>query len=161
MFYYASLYSFKLLCSLRCNYVFYYFSALTLLTVSSIVTLFPAVYASSIFKSLFLLQRLLKHLLLLKSIVWLFLFQFLSVRILAFRFLKLFVAVHILRFLCTAKVHWFWSSVSLSQCLLWCSLHWILLNVALVGLFSLVDSVVNLNYFVNQLPHILGVFHKY
>ena len=69
MLHYISPCSFKLFYSLRCSYVFYCSGVLTLLIVSSIMTLFSIIYASSIFKLLFLLQRLLKCLLLLESIV--------------------------------------------------------------------------------------------
>jgi len=105
MLYYTSPYSFKFFCSLRCSHALYYSSALTLSTVSSVITLFPTIYASSIFKSLFLLQRLLKHLLLLESIVWPFLFQLLSIKILTFRFLRLFVALHTLKLLHSTEIH--------------------------------------------------------
>ena len=149
MFYYTSLCFFKLLCSFKCNCVFYCFSTLTLSTVSSVMTLFPAIYASSIFELLFLLQRLLKHLLLLEFIVWPFLFWFLSIKFLISGFLRLLVVLYTLRLLCFAKIHWFWFSVLLFQCLLWCLLHWCLPNVTLVGLLSLVDPVVDFNYFVD------------
>ena len=114
MLYCASFCSFKLLCSFKCSYVFYCSSALTLLIVFSIMTLFSIVYTSSIFELLLLLWRSLKHLLLLKSIVWPFLLWLLSVGILTFRFLRLLVTLCTLRLLCSAKIHWFWSSVLLS-----------------------------------------------
>jgi len=149
MLYYASSCSFKLLCSLRCSCALYYFNTLTLLTVSNIMTLFSTVYTSSIFKPLFLLQRLLKHFLLLEFIVWPLLFWLLFIETLTSRFLRLSVTICMLSFLHTTKIHWFWTSVLLFQCLLWCLLHWCLFNVTLVGLLSLVDFIVNLNYFVN------------
>ena len=105
MLYYTSLCSFKLFCSLKCSCALYCFSALTLLTVSSIIILFPAIYASSIFKPLFLLWRLLKCLLLLESIVWPFLLWLLFIETLTFGFLRPFVALCTLRLLCSAKIH--------------------------------------------------------
>ena len=114
MFYYAFLCSFELFCSFRCSCAFYCSSALTLLTVSSIMTLFLAIYVSSIFEPLFLLWRLLKCLLLLESIVWLFLLWLLSIGILIFRFLRLFVALHILRLSHSTEIYWFQSFISLS-----------------------------------------------
>jgi len=141
--------SFKFFCSLKCGCVFYYSSALTLLTVSSVMTLLPTVYTNSISELLLLLQSLLKCLLLLESIVWPLLLWLLSIEILTFRFLRPIVAVCILRFLCTTKIHWFWTSILLPHCLLWWFLHWDLPNVYFIGLFSLVDLVVNFNYFVN------------
>jgi len=149
MLYCISLYSFKLLCSLRCNCALYCTSSLTLSTVSSIMTLFFIVHTSSIFKPLLLLWSSLKHLFLLKSLVWPLLLWFLSTGILTSRFPKPVIAICTLRFLCTAKIYWFWTSVLLSYCLLWCFFHWDLLNVSFIGLFSLVDPVVNFNYFVN------------
>ena len=111
--YHTSSCSFKLLYFFKCSYALYCSSTLTLLIVSSIMTLFSAVYASSIFKLLFLLWGLLKCLLLLKFIIWPFLLWFLSVEILTFRFLRLFTTIYISSFLCTAKVHWLWSSILL------------------------------------------------
>ena len=123
MLYYISSYSFKLLCSLRCSYALYCSNALTLSIVFSIMTLFSAVYASSIFKLLFLLWRSLKHFSLLKSVVWLFLLLLLFIRTLIFWFLRPFIAVHMLSLLCTAKIYWLWIFVSLSWYLLWCLSH--------------------------------------
>jgi len=161
MLYYASFCFFELLCSLRCSCALYCSSALTLLTVSSIMTLFSIIYTSSIFELLLLLQNSLKCLLLLEFIVWPLLLWLLSIGTLTFRFLKPIIAIYMLKFLYTTKIHWFWTFILLSCCLLWYFFHWDLPNVSFIGLFSLVDPVVNLNYFVNQLLHILGVFHKY
>ena len=147
MLYYTSSCSFKLFCFLECSYALYCFGALILSTVFSVMTLLSVVYTSSIFKPLFLLWRLLKCLLLLESIVWPLLLLFIKISV--FRFLRLFIALCTLRLLCFTEIYWFWSSVLLSQCLLWCFLHWILSNVTFVGLFSLIDPVVNFNYFVN------------
>jgi len=149
MLYGTSLCSFKLLCSLRCSYVFYCFNALTLLIVSSIITLFSIVYTSSIFESLLLLWSPLKCLSLLEFLVWLLLFWLLFIRTLTFRFPRPVIAVYMLRFLHTAKIHWLWTFVLLFYCLLWCFFYWNLSNMFSIGSFSLVDSVVNLDYFVN------------
>jgi len=149
MLYCTSSCSFELLCSLRCNHALYYSSTLTLLTVFSIIILFSTVYTSSIFEPLLLLWSLLKHLSLLKSLVWPLLFWLLSIGILTSRFLRPVVAIYMLRFWCTAKIYWFWTSIPLSCCLLWCFLYWDLPNIFSVSSFSLVDPVVNLNYFVN------------
>jgi len=161
MLYYASSCSFKLLCSIRCGHAFYCSSTLTLSTVSSIVTLFFIIYTSSISKLLLLLWSLFKCLSLLESLVWPLFLWFLSIGILTSRFSRPVVAIYMLRFLCTAKIHWLQTSILLSHCLLWCFLYWNLSNVVSVGLFSLIDSVINFNYFVNQLLHILGVFYEY
>ena len=149
MFHCASLCSFEFFCSFGCSYAFYCSSTLTLLTVFSVMILFSTVYASSIFESLFLLQRSLKCLLLLKSIVWPFLLWLLSIGTLTSWFPRLLIAICISNFLYTAKIYWLWTFVLLSQCLLWCLLYQCLFNVTLVSLFSLVDPVVNFNYFVN------------
>jgi len=149
MLYYTSFCSFKLLCSLRCSYAFYCTGSLTLLTVSSIMTLLSTVYTSSISKPLLLLWSPLKHLSLLKFLVWLLFLWLLSIGILTSRFLRPIVAIYISRFLCTAKIYWLQTSILLSHCLLWCFLYWNLSNVAFVGLFSLIDFIVNLDYFVN------------
>jgi len=161
MFHCASFCSFELLCSLRCNCALYCSSTLILLIVSSIMILFPAVYISSIFEPLLLLWSPLKCLSLLKSLVWPLLLWLLSIRTLTSRFLKPVVTVCMLRFLCTTKIHWFQTFVLLSCCLLWYFLYWDLPNVSSVSLFSLVDPVVDLDYFVNQLLHILGILYKY
>jgi len=146
---YTSPYSFKLLYSLRCSYALYCSSALTLSTISSIMTLFFIVYTSSIFKPLLLLQSLLKCLSLLESLVWLLLLWLLFIEILTSGFLRPLVAIYILRFLCTTKIYWLQTSVLLSYCLLWCFFYWNLFNVVSVSSFSLIDSVVNFNYFIN------------
>jgi len=140
---------FELLCSLKCSCAFYYFSALTLLIVFSIMTLFFTVYTSSIFELLLLLWSLLKCLSLLESLVWFLLLWLLSIGTLTSRFLRPVVAACMLRFLCTAKIYWLWTSIPLSCCLLWCFFYWDLPNISSVGLFSLVDPVVDLDYFVN------------
>jgi len=149
MLYCVSLCSFELLCSLRCSCALYCSSTLTLLTVSSIIILFSTVHINSIFKLLLLLWSLLKCFSLLESLVWPLLPWLLSIKTLTSRFLKPVVAVCMLKFLYTAKIHWFWTFVLLSCCLLWCFFYWNLSNVASVGLFSLIDFVVNFNYFVN------------
>jgi len=149
MFYCAFFCSFKLLCSLRCSCALYCSSALTLLIVSSIIILFFIVYTSSIFKLLLLLWSPLKCLSLLESLVWPLLLWLLSIGTLTSRFPRPVVAIYTLRFLCTAKIHWFWTFVLLSCCLLWCFFYWNLPNVSFVGLFSLVDPIVDFDYFVN------------
>jgi len=161
MLYCTSSCSFKLLYSFGCNCALYCFSALTLSTVSSIMTLFSTVYTSFISKLLLLLWSPFKCLSLLEFLVWPLLPWLLSIGTLTSRFPRPVVAVHTLRFLCTTKIHWFQTFVSLSCCLLWCFLYWDLFNVFFVGLFSLVDPVIDLDYFVNQFLHILGVFYKY
>jgi len=161
MFYCISSCSFKLFYSLRCNYVFYCSSALILSTVSSIMTLFPTVYTSSISEPLLLLWSPLKCLSLMEFLVWPLLLWFLFIGTLTSRFPRPVIAICTLRFLCTAKIHWLWTSVPLSYCLLWCFFYWDLPNVSFIGLFSLVDSIVDFNYFVNQLPHIFRILHKY
>ena len=110
---------FKLFCSFRYSYVFYCFSALTLLTVFSIMTLFFTVYTSSIFELLLLLWSLLKCLSLLESLVWFLLLWLLSIGTLTFRFLKPIIAICMSRFLYIIKIHWFQTSVLLSCYLLW------------------------------------------
>jgi len=149
MLYCASLCSFELLCSFRCSYAFYYTGSLTLLTVSSVITLFSTVYTSSISESLLLLWSPLKCLPLLESLVWPLLFWLLSIGTLTSRFPRSIVAICTLRFLCTTKIHWLWTSVLLSCYLLWCFLYWDLFNISFIGLFFLVDPVVDFNYFVN------------
>ena len=114
MLYCTSFCSFELLCFLGCSCALYCTSSLTLLTVSSIITLFPTVHISSISEPLLLLWSLLKRLFLLKSMVWPLFPQFLFIGTLTFRFLRPIVAIHILRFLHTAKIHWFWTSILLS-----------------------------------------------
>jgi len=118
MFYYTSSCSFKLLCSLRYSYALYCSSALILLTVFSIIILFSTVYTSSISKPLLLLQNSLKRLSLLESIVWPLLLQLLFIGTLTSRFLRPIIAIYILRFLCTAKIHWLQTFIPLFHCLL-------------------------------------------
>ena len=149
MLYCTSSCSFKLLCSLRYSCALYCFSVLTLLTVSSIMTLFSTVYTSSVFELLLLLWSLLKYLSLLEFLVWPLLSWLLFIGILTFRFPRPVVAIHMLRFLCTTKIYWFQTFVSLFYCLLWCFLYQNLPNISSVSLFSLVDPIVNLDYFVN------------
>ena len=161
MLYCTSFCSFKLLCFLGCSYALYCFSTLTLLTVFSVMTLLSTVYTSSISEPLLLLWSLPKRLSLLESLIWPLLLQLLSIGTLTFRFPRPIVAVYMLRFLCTAKIHWFWASILLSYCLLWCFFYQDLPNVSSVGLFSLVDPIVDFNYFVNQLLYILGILYKY
>ena len=141
--------SFELLCSLKCSHALYCTGFLTLLTVSSIIILFPTVYTSSIFEPLLLLWSPLKHLSLLESMVWPLLPQLLSIRTLTSKFPWPIVAICTLRFLYTTKIHWFWTSIPLSYCLLWCFLYQDMPNISFVGLFSLVDPIINFNYFVN------------
>jgi len=161
MLYCTSFYSFEFFCSLRCSYALYCSGALTLSTVFSIMTLFSTIYISSISESLLLLWSPFKCLSLLESLVWPLLFWFLFIGTLTFRFLRPVVAICMSRFLCITKIHWFWTSVLLFHCLLWCFFYWDLPNIFSVGLFSLVDPVVDLDYFVNQLLHILGILHEY
>jgi len=161
MLYYASSCSFELLCFFGCNCALYCSGVLTLLIVSSVITLFSIIYTNSIFKSLLLLWSLLKCLSLLESLVWLLLLWLLFIEILTSGFLRPLVAICMLRFLYTTKIHWLWISVLLSYCLLWCSLHQNLSNVVFVSLFSLIDFIINLDYFVNQFLYIFGVLYKY
>ena len=114
MLYYTSSCSFELLCFLRCSCALYCSSALTLSTVSSIITLFSTVYTSSISKPLLLLWSLLKCLSLLESLVWPLLLWLLFIGTLTSRFLRLFIVLYTLRFLCSTKIHWFQSSIPLS-----------------------------------------------
>jgi len=123
MLYYVSFYSFKLLCFLRCSYALYCTGSLTLSTVSSIIILFPIVYINSISELLLLLWSLLKHLFLLESLVWPLLLWLLSIGPLTSGFPKSVIAICTLRFLHTAKIYWFWTSIPLSCCLLWCFLY--------------------------------------
>ena len=149
MLYCTSSHSFKFFCSFRYSCALYYFSTLILLTVFSIIILFSTVYTSSFFKPLLLLWSLLKCLLLLESLVWPLLLQFLSIIIFISGFPWLVSVSTLLGFSCTTKIYWFQSFIPLSWGLLRWLVHWYMLIISLVGLLSLIDPVINFDHFVN------------